>query len=134
MEDQEVKWCISIRCWIWVQSYMTIYMWDYVDISSFNWNWTEKSYTSEICCDYKASLHITSNSVYHKRIRLNVNSFGIRFRENLIFTGFLKIEEQLADMFTKALNGARVNYVRSSWHYQYPYFFLRASVTEYYRL
>lgn len=31
-------------------------------------------------------------------------------KENMISKGYVKISEQLADLFTKALNGARVNY------------------------
>ena len=33
-----------------------------------------------------------------------------KIEENLVFTGYVKTGEQLGDIFTKALNGARVEY------------------------
>ena len=68
----------------------------------------------KLVCDNQVILHIASNPVFHKRtkhIEIDYHFIIEKLVEGVIVTEFINSNDQLADIFTKSLNGSWVEYI-----------------------
>ena len=72
------------------------------------------SVLAKLWCDNQVTLHIASNLVFHERtkhIEIDFHFVCEKIQLGLFSIGYVKIGEQLGDIFTKALSGYRVSYL-----------------------
>jgi hypothetical protein len=76
----------------------------------------EPPYVEQVYCDNQSTISMTKNPVFHNRTKhIDIRHHFIRelVQQEFLFFEFCKSEDQLADIFTKALPKDRLETLRS---------------------
>lgn len=114
-ESRIKVWCLdraqSLRTELWHN--LCVNLWIYQLMTKVS---LQVQLPTMLWCDNQVAIHIASNLIFHKRtkyIEIDCHCVLEKVKHNLVTTGHVKTSEQMGDIFTKTLDGGRVDYICS---------------------